>query len=233
MLGEGWGGWENFFLTYKSWQFFILSITILVKFISDLLNSPTTWKFCPVRTCVCVCVALRETNSFQSTILGHQQQPGNLLKMQVLRLIPNLLRNLGGERRGLAFNKRGDSNALCCALSLSRVRLLATPRPVARQAPLQSMGFSRPEAWSGSPFPSAISFSLLLLMHSSVGIALKWQCSATYCCQLCAHVGDSPGRLWLSSSGTHSLPKGRLRESGAAGLPVSWGPVHVHRPYMC
>ena len=37
--------------------------------------------------------------------------------------------------------------------SLSRVRLLDTPWTVAYQAPL-SMGFSRPEYWSGLPFPS-------------------------------------------------------------------------------
>ena len=36
--------------------------------------------------------------------------------------------------------------------SLSRVRLSATPWTVAHQAPL-SMGFSRQEYWSGSPFP--------------------------------------------------------------------------------
>ena len=37
--------------------------------------------------------------------------------------------------------------------SLSRVRLFATPRTVAYQAP-PSMGFSRQEYWSGLPFPS-------------------------------------------------------------------------------
>ena len=36
---------------------------------------------------------------------------------------------------------------------LSCVRLFATPRTVAYQAP-QSMGFSRQEYWSGLPFPS-------------------------------------------------------------------------------
>ena len=36
---------------------------------------------------------------------------------------------------------------------LSRVRLFATPRTVAHQAP-PSMGFSRQEYWSGLPFPS-------------------------------------------------------------------------------
>ena len=35
----------------------------------------------------------------------------------------------------------------------SRVRLFAIPWTVAHQAPL-SMGFSRPEYWSGLPFPS-------------------------------------------------------------------------------
>ena len=39
-----------------------------------------------------------------------------------------------------------------CVKSLSRVRLFATPWTVARQAPL-SMGFSRPEYWSGLPCP--------------------------------------------------------------------------------
>ena len=37
--------------------------------------------------------------------------------------------------------------------SVSRVRLFATPRTVAYQAP-PSMGFSRQECWSGLPFPS-------------------------------------------------------------------------------
>ena len=37
--------------------------------------------------------------------------------------------------------------------SFSRIQLFATPRTVAYQAPL-SMGFSRPEYWSGVPFPS-------------------------------------------------------------------------------
>ena len=37
--------------------------------------------------------------------------------------------------------------------SLSRVRLLLTPRTVAHQAP-PSMGFSRQESWSGLPLPS-------------------------------------------------------------------------------
>ena len=36
---------------------------------------------------------------------------------------------------------------------LSRIQLFATPWTVAYQAP-PSMGFSRPEYWSGLPFPS-------------------------------------------------------------------------------
>ena len=39
------------------------------------------------------------------------------------------------------------------AVVVSRIQLFATPRTVARQAPL-SMGFSREEYWSGLPFPS-------------------------------------------------------------------------------
>ena len=39
--------------------------------------------------------------------------------------------------------------------SLSRVRLLATPRTAAHQAPL-SMGFSRQEYWNGVPLPSPV-----------------------------------------------------------------------------
>ena len=38
---------------------------------------------------------------------------------------------------------------------LSRVRLLATPRTIAYQAPL-SMGFSRQEYWIGVPLPSPL-----------------------------------------------------------------------------
>ena len=37
--------------------------------------------------------------------------------------------------------------------SLNRIRLLATPRTAAYQAP-PSMGFSRQEYWSGVPLPS-------------------------------------------------------------------------------
>ena len=50
--------------------------------------------------------------------------------------------------------------------SLSRARLLATPRTAAYQAPL-SMGFSRQEYWSGLPFP--------FLMYESE--KWKWICS--------------------------------------------------------
>ena len=41
---------------------------------------------------------------------------------------------------------------MCCAQSLSRVRLFGTPWNVALQAPL-SMGFSRQEYWGRLPFP--------------------------------------------------------------------------------
>ena len=44
------------------------------------------------------------------------------------------------------------SSVLCCAQSLSRVRLFAAPRTVACQAPL-SVGFQRQEYCSGLPCP--------------------------------------------------------------------------------
>ena len=59
---------------------------------------------------------------------------------------------------GLRFRKAAGLQETEYALkvkvkSLSRVRLFATPRTVAYQAP-PSMGFSRQEYWSGLPFPS-------------------------------------------------------------------------------
>ena len=54
---------------------------------------------------------------------------------------------------------------LCCAQSLSRVRLFATPQTVAHQAPL-SMEFSRQEYWSGLPSPlQRLNLHLLCLLH--------------------------------------------------------------------
>ena len=49
--------------------------------------------------------------------------------------------------------------------SLSRVRLLETPRTIAYQAP-PSMGFSRQEYWSGVPSPSPDISKLLLNISS-------------------------------------------------------------------
>ena len=49
-------------------------------------------------------------------------------------------------------SKNGEKPSVCVLSHFSRVRLFATPWTVARQAPL-SMGFSRPEYWSGLPCP--------------------------------------------------------------------------------
>ena len=46
--------------------------------------------------------------------------------------------------------------------SLSRVQILATPWTAAHQAP-PSMGFPRPEYWSGVPLPSPLSQQYLPL----------------------------------------------------------------------
>jgi len=51
-----------------------------------------------------------------------------------------------------SFSDSFPYKLLCCLCVISCVPLFATPRTVARQAPL-SMGFSRQESWSGLPFP--------------------------------------------------------------------------------
>ena len=53
--------------------------------------------------------------------------------------------------RCLLLGRKAVTNL--CVKSLSRIRLFATPWTVAYQAP-PSMGSSRPEYWSGLPFPS-------------------------------------------------------------------------------
>ena len=60
---------------------------------------------------------------------------------------------------------------------LSRVRLLATPRTVAHQAPLP-MGFSRQEYWSGVPLPSPVEYYSVIkrsevLIQATTGMNLK------------------------------------------------------------
>ena len=49
--------------------------------------------------------------------------------------------------------KNREKPSVCVLSHFSRIRLFGTPWTVAHQAPL-SMGFSRPEYWSGSPYPS-------------------------------------------------------------------------------
>ena len=60
--------------------------------------------------------------------------------------------------------------------SLSRARLLATPRTAAYQAPL-SIGFSRQEYWSGVPLPSSKVWLWLIpwtIPETSRGGRTKW-----------------------------------------------------------
>ena len=60
-----------------------------------------------------------------------------------------------------------ESGRLQSMGSLSRVRLLATPRTAAHQAPL-SIGFARQEYWSRLPLPSAIFYNLAFLSLSII-----------------------------------------------------------------
>ena len=84
--------------------------------------------------------------------------------------------------------------------SLSHVWLFVTPRTVAHRAPL-SMGFSRPECWSGLPFPPPVWSQRLLQKYSAAGP--KW---------LTAPGPSAPLlRLWLQCptepSGLRCLPQ--------------------------
>ena len=67
-----------------------------------------------------------------------------------------------------------EENLHICTQLLSCVWFFVTPRTVARQAPL-SMGFSRPEYWSGLPFPPLEDLPNLGIKPASpVSPALRW-----------------------------------------------------------
>ena len=72
----------------------------------------------------------------------HYQEPS--MKLQTMRL-----QGLSQSVFNLQYLTLKESESV----SLSRVRLFATPWTVARQVPL-SMEFSRQEYWSGLPFPT-------------------------------------------------------------------------------
>ena len=104
-------------------------------------------KFSKKNTCCCCCccccccyVALVVSDS----VRPHRRQPTR-------RPVPGIL-----QARILEWVAISSSNAWKWKVkvkSLSRVRLLVTPRTAAHQAP-PSMGFSRQEYWSGVPLPS-------------------------------------------------------------------------------
>ena len=84
------------------------------------------------------------------------------------------------------------------AKSLQSCRLCATPRTVARQAPL-SPGFSTQEYWSGLPFPTPGDLPDLGIKPGSLHL-LHWQanlgnpemdCCCCCCCWVAAVVSDS------------------------------------------
>ena len=56
-------------------------------------------------------------------------------------------------KRHLLLERKVMTNLLLLLSHFSHVRLCVTPETAAHQAPL-SLGFSRQEHWSGSPFPS-------------------------------------------------------------------------------
>ena len=82
----------------------------------------------------------------------------------------------------------------------SRVRLCATPQTAAHQAP-PSLGLSRPEHWSGLPFPSPV-------RESEVA-------------QLCPTLSH-PMDCSLPGSSIHGIFQARVLELGAIALSVGW-----------
>ena len=101
----------------------------------------------------------------------------------------------------------------------NHVRLCATPEMAAHQAP-PSLGFSRPEHWSGLPFPS--------LMHESE----KWKWSRSVMSNSSRPHGLQPTRLlcpWdfpgkSTGVGYHCLLHYIIQE-GTKSLP--WLPMHT------
>ena len=131
--------------------------------------------------------------------------PGGL----VVKNLPASARDTGsipglGSSHMLQINEAGLPKPLglcsrACELQLlsrfSRVRLCATPKMAAHQAPL-SLGFSRQEHWSGLPFPSP--------MHESEREVI----------QSCLTLHD-PMDCNLPGSSTHGIFQARVLEWGA------------------
>ena len=85
--------------------------------------------------------------------------------------------------------------------SLNRIWLFAAPWTVAYQAP-PSMGFSRPEYWSGLPFPSPV------IKYEVSGC--EWSEVAQSCPTLCDPMDGS-----LPGSSIHGIFQARILEWGA------------------
>ena len=105
---------------------------------------------------------------------------------------------------------------LLLLLSRCAVRPCATPQTAAHQAPA-SLGFSRKEHCSGSPFPSPV--------HESE----KWKWSCSVVSDSSRPHGRQPTRQWAESSLRRSY--GVWEEKMRAGLSLSrtcrWGKVKV------
>ena len=82
----------------------------------------------------------------------------------------------------------------------SRVRLCATPETAAHQAP-PSLGFSRQEHWSGSPFPSPVHESESEVVQSCLTLSDPMDCS-------------------LPGSSVHGIFQARVLEWGAIASSV-------------
>ena len=81
-----------------------------------------------------------------STLKKQEIRPSMATGKKVEMIIPSEVRETGRDKYHMI-------SLLLLLSCFSHVRLCATPQMVAHQAPA-SLGFSRQEHWSGSPFPS-------------------------------------------------------------------------------
>ena len=101
---------------------------------------------------------------------------------------------------------------------VSRVRLCATPKTAAQQAPL-SLGFSRQEHWSGLPFPSPI-------------MKVKSKSEVAQSCPTLSDLMDCN----LPGSSIHGIFQVRLLELGAIAFSDMCVYIYTHThtyTHMC
>ena len=94
----------------------------------------------------CIMVDQKKKKRIRASVEG-SPEPAALVQTQGGRF------KILSSQNPIQSTKNGEKPSVCVLSHFSRIRLFGTPWTVAHQAPL-SMGFSRPEYWSGLPCPS-------------------------------------------------------------------------------